>query len=133
MLFLNPEQGTPIRAQGVFVTDQEIGRLINFWQKMMPKEGEPTPAPWEEILAEDEEGGDQLVEQAEKIVRNSQHASASLLQRRLRIGYPRAARLIDELESMGVVGPAMGGGKEREVLLGPEDEENGLEDEEDEV
>ncbi len=133
MLFLNPEQGTPIRAQGVFVTDQEIGRLINFWQKMMPKEAEPGPPPWEELLAEDEEGVDQLVEQAEKIVRNSQRASASLLQRRRRMGYPRAARLIDELESMGVVGPAMGGGKEREVLLEPEDEDDEVEDEEDGV
>ncbi len=132
MLFLNPELGMPIRAQGVFVTDQEIGRLITFWQKMMPKEGEPVPAPWEELLAEDEEGVDELVKQAETIVRNSQRASASLLQRRLRIGYPRAARLIDELEAMGVVGPAMGGGKEREVLLDPEDEEGGDQDEEDE-
>ena len=96
---------------------------------MVPKEGEPAPSPWEEILAEDEEDVDQLVEQAVKIVKNSQHASASLLQRRLRIGYPRAARLIDELEAMGVVGPAMGGGKEREVLLGPEDDEDGEEDE----
>ncbi len=131
MLFLNPELGTPIRAQGVFVTDQEIGRMITFWQKMMPKEGEPAPAPWEELLAEDEEGVDELVKEAEKIVRNSQRASASLLQRRLRIGYPRAARLIDELEAMGVVGPAMGGGKEREVLLDPEDEEDEAEDSED--
>ncbi len=45
-----------------------------------------------------------------------------MLQRRLRIGYPRAARLIDELEDLGVVGPAQGGGKEREVLMSPEDE-----------
>ncbi len=132
MLFLNPEQGTPIRAQGVFVTDQEIGRLINFWQKMMPKEGEPVPPPWEELLAEDEAGVDELVKQAEKVVRNSQRASASLLQRRLRIGYPRAARLIDELEAMGVVGPAMGGGKEREVLLEPEEESEIDEEDEEE-
>ncbi len=134
MLFLNPEVGSPIRAQGVFVTDQEIGRLISFWQKMMPKEAEPVPAPWEELLAEDAEGVDELVKQAEKIVRNSQRASASLLQRRLRIGYPRAARLIDELEAMGVVGPAQGGGKEREVLMDPEgeDEEGNTGDEEDE-
>jgi S-DNA-T family DNA segregation ATPase FtsK/SpoIIIE len=123
MLFLNPEVGSPIRAQGVFVTDQEIGRLINFWQKMMPEEAEPFAAPWEELLAEDNEGVDELVKQAETIVRNTQRASASLLQRRLRIGYPRAARLIDELEAMGVVGPAQGGGREREVLMDPEDED----------
>ncbi|MFN8403722.1 MAG: DNA translocase FtsK [Anaerolineales bacterium] len=57
------------------------------------------------------------------IVRQSQRASASLLQRRLRIGYPRAARLLDQLEEMGVVGPSQGGGKERDVLVSPLDED----------
>ena len=57
-----------------------------------------------------------------KIVRATQRASTSLLQRRLRIGYPRAARLMDELEDLGVVGPAQGGGREREVLELPEDD-----------
>ncbi|HAX69892.1 MAG TPA: hypothetical protein DCY14_09815, partial [Anaerolineae bacterium] len=51
-----------------------------------------------------------------------QRASASMLQRRLRIGYPRAARLLDQLEEMGVVGPSQGGGKEREVLIGEDDD-----------
>ena len=130
MLFLNPEQGTPIRVQGVLVNDHEIEAVINFWQRMMPKEAEIQPSPWEELLAADEEDVDKLVVEAVKIVRNSQRASSSLLQRRLRIGYPRAARLIDELEAMGVVGPAQGGGKEREVLISPDDDE---EDESDEV
>ncbi|HRQ32641.1 MAG TPA: DNA translocase FtsK, partial [Anaerolineales bacterium] len=57
------------------------------------------------------------------IVRQSQRASASLLQRRLRIGYPRAARLLDQLEEMGVVGPSQGGGRERDVLIEPLDED----------
>jgi DNA segregation ATPase FtsK/SpoIIIE, S-DNA-T family len=56
-------------------------------------------------------------------VKQSQRASASLLQRRLRIGYPRAARLLDQLEEMGVVGPSQGGGKERDVLVSEEDAE----------
>ena len=56
-------------------------------------------------------------------MRSSQRASASLLQRRLRIGYPRAARLLDQLEEMSVVGPSLGGGKERDVLVSPTDEE----------
>ena len=64
-----------------------------------------------------------LIEKATSIVRQSQRASASLLQRRLRIGYPRAARLLDQLEELGVVGPSQGGGKERDVLLGPLDED----------
>ncbi|NWG34335.1 MAG: DNA translocase FtsK [Chloroflexi bacterium] len=122
MLFLNPEVGSPIRAQGVFVTDMEIERVIAHWQKT----AEPADAapPWEKLLTEPDENEDEsLIEQAVSIVRQSQRASASLLQRRLRIGYPRAARLLDQLEEMGVVGPSLGGGKERDVLLGPLDEE----------
>jgi S-DNA-T family DNA segregation ATPase FtsK/SpoIIIE len=65
---------------------------------------------------------DQLIDKAITIVQETQRASASMLQRRLRIGYPRAARLIDELEELGVVGPSQGGGREREVLIGPDDE-----------
>lgn len=64
---------------------------------------------------------DGLIEQAISIVRTSQRASASLLQRRLRVGYPRAARLLDQLEEMGVVGPSQGGGKERDVLVSEDD------------
>lgn len=120
MLFLNPETGSPVRAQGVMVSDQEITRIVSFWQQCVAKD-EAAP-PWEELLrTQEEDGPDRLVDQAIKIVRNTQHASTSLLQRRLRIGYPRAARLIDELEEMGVVGPSQGGGKEREVLLSPEE------------
>ncbi len=116
MLFLNPEVGSPIRAQGVYVTDQEIERIIAFWQKMSGST--PDAPPWESILQEpDEDGDDALINQAIEVVRQSQRASASLIQRRLRIGYPRAARLLDQLEEMGIVGPSQGGGKEREVLV----------------
>lgn len=121
LLFLNPEVGSPVRAQGVMVTDQEIERLIAFWQKMSPQTVE-TP-PWETLLTEPEDGEDALVEQAIQVVRSTQRASASLLQRRLKIGYPRAARLLDQLEEMGVVGPSQGGGREREVLLEREEGE----------
>lgn len=123
MLFLNPEVGNPVRAQGVFVTDMEIERVISHWQKTAG-EDEAAP-PWEKLLTEPDENEDEgLIEQAVSIVRQSQRASASLLQRRLRIGYPRAARLLDQLEDMGVVGPSQGGGKERDVLMGPLDEED---------
>ncbi len=125
MLFLNPESGTPLRAQGVLVADEELDRVITFWKQNRPPELVNEPAPWEELIeqGEDEENNDALVEQAIKIVRVSQRASTSLIQRRLRIGYPRAARLMDELEELGVVGPSQGGGREREVLLPPEDDE----------
>ena len=124
MLFLNPEVGTPVRAQGVLITDMEIERIIAHWQKNTDMDAVEVP-PWETLLKEpDEDEDDGLVEKAISIVRQQQRASASMLQRRLRIGYPRAARLLDQLETMGVVGPSQGGGKEREVLLGEEDELN---------
>jgi S-DNA-T family DNA segregation ATPase FtsK/SpoIIIE len=65
---------------------------------------------------------DALIEQAIAVVKTAGKASASLLQRRLRVGYPRAARLLDELEERGIVGPAVGAGKDRDVLLSDEDE-----------
>jgi S-DNA-T family DNA segregation ATPase FtsK/SpoIIIE len=123
MLFLPPEAGSPIRAQGAMVTDQEIERLITYWQDSYSLEEEQSP-PWDSLLEQEAilAQKDQLIDKAIAIVQETQRASASMLQRRLRIGYPRAARLIDELEDLGVVGPSQGGGREREVLLGPEDE-----------
>ena len=120
MLFLNPEVGNPVRAQGVMITDMEIERIISHWQKSDIQVDDVPP--WEKLLQEpDENEDDSLIEQAISIVRSSQRASASLFQRRLRIGYPRAARLLDQLEEMGVVGPSQGGGKERDVLVSEED------------
>jgi len=123
MLFLPPEASAPLRCQGVMVSDQEVEKVITFWQQTQAAErlGE---APWENFLAEQEvlADRDDLIKKAIAIVRETRHASTSLLQRRLRIGYPRAARLMDELEELGVVGPSQGGGREREVLISPEDE-----------
>ena len=128
MLFLNPEVGNPVRAQGVMITDMEIERIISHWQKSDIQVDDVPP--WEKLLQEpDENEDDSLIEQAISIVRSSQRASASLLQRRLRIGYPRAARLLDQLEEMGVVGPSQGGGKEREVLVSEEDLDEEKQDE----
>ncbi len=119
LLFLNPEVGNPIRAQGVIVTDQEIEKIITHWQDNSDLPLDDAP-PWEKLLQEPAEAGDDaLVEEAISIVRGARRASASLLQRRLRIGYPRAARLLDQLEEMGIVGPSQGGGKERDVLIEP--------------
>ncbi len=121
MLFLNPEVGSPIRAQGVMINDQEIERVIAHWQKMAPEKD--TRPPWESLLSEleSEDSDDVLVEQAITLLKKERRASASMLQRRLRIGYPRAARLLDQLEEMGVVGPSQGGGRDREVLLEAEE------------
>ena len=122
MLFLNPEVGSPVRAQGVMVTDQEIERVISHWQKTVPQKD--VRPPWESLLNEAATVGsdDVLIEQAITVLKKEQRASASMLQRRLRIGYPRAARLLDQLEETGVVGPSMGGGRDRVVLLEPDEE-----------
>lgn len=123
MLFLNPEAGTPLRAQGVLVSDEELEAIKAFWKQKAGDLKQEAP-PWEELLSHDaDEDSDTLIDQAIQLVRSTQRASTSLVQRRLRIGYPRAARLMDELEELGVVGPSQGGGREREVLLPPEDED----------
>jgi S-DNA-T family DNA segregation ATPase FtsK/SpoIIIE len=107
------------------VTDQEIEKIITHWQKVSAVPLDDVP-PGEKLLQEPaEDGDDALVEEAISLVRVSQRASASLLQRRLRIGYPRAARLLDQLEEMGIVGSSQGGGREREVLVGPDDNYDG--------
>lgn len=124
MLFINPEIGTPQRSQGVIVTDHEIKKVVNFWQKMSPADI-AKETPWEAtVLKESEEPTDDLIENAIDIVKQYGKASASLLQRRMRIGYPRAARLMDELEAMGVIGPSQTGGKDREVILRTSREES---------
>jgi len=122
MLFMPPDVAAPIRAQGAVVTDQEIEHLIAFWQGILPLAQEVRP-PWEDLLVEEESRGDHdaLLDPAIVIVRQTQRANASLLQRRLKIGYPRAARLIDEMEIMGIVGPSQGGGRDRDVLIEPEE------------
>jgi S-DNA-T family DNA segregation ATPase FtsK/SpoIIIE len=124
MLFLPPEASAPIRSQGVMVSDSEVERVITYLQKTYSSPEDESP-PWEEMLIQEAELADRddLVEQAIEIVTQTQRASASLLQRRLRIGYPRAARLIDELEEMGIVGPSKGGGREREVLVDKQEDE----------
>jgi len=116
LLFLNPEIGNPVRAQGVLITDKEIDDVITFWQdNIIDQDNLP---PWEKIMSDmDNDDDDQLIDLAIELIRKEKRVSASLLQRRLRVGYPRAARLIDRLEEMGIVGPSTGGGKDRDVII----------------
>jgi DNA segregation ATPase FtsK/SpoIIIE, S-DNA-T family len=133
MLWLNPESGTPLRAQGVMVADSEVDSVISFWNQQKSGMLTTEPPPWEELVAqaEEEEGSDALIQDAIQVVKQSQRASVSLIQRRLRIGYPRAARLIDQLEEMGIVGPFQGAGKDREVLVEKDEENEEFADEDD--
>jgi S-DNA-T family DNA segregation ATPase FtsK/SpoIIIE len=128
MLFMPPEISSPLRSQGVMVSDAEVEKVITFWQQT--HSAEASPPPWEQLLAEGEVAADRddLVEKAVAYVRQTQHCSASLLQRHFHIGYPRAARLVDELEELGVVGPSQGGGRERDVLIEREEGDEGEEE-----
>jgi S-DNA-T family DNA segregation ATPase FtsK/SpoIIIE len=127
MLFLSAEASAPLRLQGAFVSDAEIQRLVDHWEAEAEEEAEEQPdraaearPPWEEILARQAtpEESDDVLQRAIEVVKQTGNASASMLQRRLRIGYPRAARLMDELEELGIVGRSQSGGRTREVLRG---------------
>lgn len=130
MLFQAPDASAPLRMQGSFVSEGELARLVRFWknaalggEETQPSQVESIPpgAPlrqtplWEEIT-ESVPGRDELFDEAVRILRQTRRGSISLLQRRLRIGYTRAARLIDQLEEAGIVGPAKTGSSAREVL-----------------
>jgi S-DNA-T family DNA segregation ATPase FtsK/SpoIIIE len=123
MLYMAPDSSKLVRLQGCFVSDEEIERVVRFWTKQAPDAVEDE-APWGdlEIEAEDEERDD-LLEDAIALLREQERASTSLLQRRLRIGYPRAARIMDQLEDEGIVGPPESGGRWREVLILREDDD----------
>lgn len=122
MLFLPPDAPAPLRAQGAFITDAELEKVVQYWHSQYPQE--PNAAPWDDMLAQEAmlADRDDLIERAIEIVKKTQRASASHLQRQLRIGYPRAARLVDELENLGIIGPATGT-REREVLVDRDEED----------
>jgi len=145
MLFVSAEIAKPRRIQGAYVSEREVKKVINDIKSKSPKESE-LPTGQAEIetnqFAEDLEktleapeaelesfygGEDPLYEEAKRVVIQARKASASLLQRRLRLGYARAARLIDTLEEKGVVGPGEGA-KPREILIKTEEENKDNED-----
>lgn len=126
MLYIPPEQAKPTRVQGAFISDKEVKKLVDFL-----KEKNPIVNYTEEIIKQPillkksgntgNDGQDALFEEAIRIVCQYDRASASLLQRKLSIGYSRAARILDQLEEGGVVGHAEGS-KPRDVLAKNADE-----------
>jgi S-DNA-T family DNA segregation ATPase FtsK/SpoIIIE len=130
MLFQAPDAASPARLQGVFVSDHEIQRLVEYWKGQIPQAspytipGAPADAVpdgiplkqkplWDDVESTD---GDPLLNEAIDLVRREARASVSMLQRRLRIGYTRAARLVDVMEDRGIVGPPEGTTQVRQVL-----------------
>ena len=116
MLFLRPGDSRPIRIQGTLISDKEIERVVAF----IKSQAEPVYD--EEILKEQQKGGvnnndkDEFYNEAVKVVMESNQASVSILQRRMRLGYTRAARIIDMMEIEGLVGP-FEGSKPRRILI----------------
>lgn len=128
MLYLASDAGHPVRVQGCYVSEEEIERLVRFWQQQTP--GWPVEAPWESMVRSAEAEGasgaidedeEELLQQAIALLRQRKTISASWLQRELRIGYPRAARLIEILEERGLVGPQESAGRPRYVIGGDPD------------
>jgi len=116
MLFLDPETAGLKRAQCIMVDDREIERIINHWQSQSDiKDDYSITAPWENFVESQSSSKDNLLDQAIHLVQEEGYASTSRLQRKLRIGFPRAARLMDELEARGIVGPQESGGRVRKV------------------
>lgn len=122
MLYLPPGSAKLIRAQGALVTDQEINNVVEF----IAKQGKPSyemeihQQLSKPSAGSDAEGGidedEDLIQQCVEVIRSEQKASVSLLQRRLRLGYTRAARIMDELEIRGIVGPSKGA-EPRDILI----------------
>ncbi len=117
MLFMAPDSAKLSRIQGCFVSDREIDAVVGFWTASRDDEGAsaaPPVIPWAEFIIEGE-GRDEMLEQVLGLLETLDTVSTSLIQRRLRIGHPRAARLMEQLEAMGRVGPDEGGGRSRQV------------------
>jgi S-DNA-T family DNA segregation ATPase FtsK/SpoIIIE len=129
MLFMSPDASATMRLQGCLVSEPELERLINYWRRAASAQ-DSSPTPEDEFvqgaftLKEMQEPQpdplpgqtDEMLEKAIELVRQEGKASTTLLQRRLRIGYARAARIIEALEEQGLVGPDQGGSRGREVL-----------------
>lgn len=144
MLFLSPDAPAAVRLQGVYVSDAELEQVVQHWVSQSAEQAPAAAvikpaaetaavvkpaagpeAPWDALLAQQASVADKdnLIAQAIALVKMHRTASASLLQRKLKLGYPRAARLMDELEEMGIIGREQSGGKTREVLLLDDDAE----------
>jgi S-DNA-T family DNA segregation ATPase FtsK/SpoIIIE len=140
MLFQSPSAAAPVRMQGCHVSEKELQNIIGYWQGAQRRASSPPPeAPveesetiepieetppsqpplWEEMKEAEEEAAkysDDLLPEAIAMVRQTDKASTSLLQRRFRIGYTRAARMMDVMEEDGIIGPPTGTSKARKVL-----------------
>ena len=136
MLWMAPDASKLVRLQGCFVYESEIERLAKYWKGLYAAQEAALPPSassalpvqqplWKEVAEAEKEEGDPLLDDAIALVRDQNRASVSLLQRKLRVGYARAARIMDMLEGRRIVGPPEGANYSRKVL--PPEEDEGLE------
>ncbi len=134
MLFMSPDSSKLVRLQGCFVSDRELAALVRYWKGIrlahepIQPEAVVQQRMWEDTTTAQAQaaGQDELLPRAIALVQEHQRASISMLQRRLRIGYSRAARLIEIMEQQGLIGPEEGGGRSREPIqsgAGQDDED----------
>ncbi|HEY9582026.1 MAG TPA: DNA translocase FtsK, partial [Savagea sp.] len=116
MLFLPSGASKPTRVQGAFVSDQEVERIVDHCIEQQKAQYEESMIPTEIEEVEFDEEVDEKFDEAIEIVLEQGQASISMLQRRLRIGYSRAARIVDQMEERGIVGPSEGS-KPRKLLI----------------
>ncbi|MCI1699584.1 DNA translocase FtsK [Liquorilactobacillus nagelii] len=118
MLFLPMGMNKPVRVQGAFISDQDVAKVVDFIKEQQTADYDDQLLVTDEETenSEDEQPEDELFADVVKLITHEQACSISMLQRRFRIGYNRAARLVDELEAKGMVGPAEGS-KPRKVYL----------------
>ncbi|OAB35761.1 cell division protein FtsK [Paenibacillus macquariensis subsp. defensor] len=120
MLFMPMGSSKPVRVQGAYLTDQEVENIVDYVRDQGQAVYDESLVPEiEETSSDADEKLDELYDQAVQIILEAKQASVSLLQRRMRVGYTRAARLIDSMEARGIIGPYEGS-KPREVLLSME-------------
>ena len=140
MLYLPPDASAPLRIQGCFVSDREIEAVVGHWQAVAPPpvtETQITPAaeqaagttgaqeaPWERLIVRQAfvSERDEMLEEAIALAKKNDKISTSYIQRRLRIGYPRAARLMEALYEMGLVEDPREGGRTRRTYVSEEDD-----------
>jgi S-DNA-T family DNA segregation ATPase FtsK/SpoIIIE len=117
MLYMPVAAPRPVRAQGAFIADSEIQALVTWWKSQGRPVFDQSLLKAEKATVEGEGGEDELLAEAARLIVRSGYGSVSLLQRKMKIGYVRAARIVDQLEEKGVVGAAQGSNP-RDVLMG---------------
>ncbi len=123
MLMMRSDESKLSRIQGCFVGDEEITAVTEWWKAQVGEDRPPVVSPWKTLMDRlDASEEEELLLEAEDALRGMESCSTSGLQRKLGIGYPKAARLMEQLEARGSVGPDLGGGRGREVLVGREEE-----------